>query len=85
MDLLDRLLGHDKATTDELLARSAELSPEQWDQEFDISWKSVHATFGLLNSTPHSRGALSREEMAELLLRMGSAALLARGSASSAS
>jgi len=48
MDLLDRLLGHDKATTDELLARCAGLSPEQWDQEFDISWKSVHATFGHL-------------------------------------
>ncbi|WP_083926771.1 SACE_7040 family transcriptional regulator [Nocardiopsis valliformis] len=38
---------------------------------------SVHAAFGLLNSTPHSRRALSRDEMAELLLRMGSAALLA--------
>lgn len=38
---------------------------------------SVHAAFGLLNSTPHSRGALSRDEMAELLQRMGSAALLA--------
>lgn len=38
---------------------------------------SVHAAFGLLNSTPHSRGALSRGEMAELLMRMGSAALLA--------
>ncbi|MGW5878193.1 SACE_7040 family transcriptional regulator [Nocardiopsis terrae] len=38
---------------------------------------SVHAAFGLLNSTPHSRGALSRDEMAALLLRMGSAALLA--------
>lgn len=46
MDLLDRLLGHDKAMTDELLARSRALSAEQWDQEFDISWKSVHATFG---------------------------------------
>ena len=38
---------------------------------------SVHAAFGLLNSTPHSRGALSRGDMAALLLRMGSAALLA--------
>lgn len=38
---------------------------------------SVHAAFGLLNSTPHSRGPLSRESMADLLLRMGAAALLA--------
>ena len=42
---------------------------------------SVHATFGLLNSTPHSRGALSRDAMADLLLRMGTAALLAQGPA----
>ncbi|MBR8744072.1 TetR/AcrR family transcriptional regulator [Nocardiopsis sp. MG754419] len=38
---------------------------------------SVHAAFGLLNSTPHSRGPLSRGAMADLLLRMGVAALLA--------
>ncbi|PWV57217.1 MULTISPECIES: SACE_7040 family transcriptional regulator [Nocardiopsis] len=38
---------------------------------------SVHAAFGLLNSTPHSRGPLSRGAMSALLLRMGSAALLA--------
>lgn len=38
---------------------------------------SVHAAFGLLNSTPHSRGPLSRDEMAALLQRMGTAALLA--------
>lgn len=42
---------------------------------------SVQAAFGLLNSTPHSRRALSRDEMAELLLRMGTAALLAEGPA----
>ena len=46
---------------------------------------SVHAVFGLLNSTPHSRRALSRGEMAELLLRMGTAALLVDGSASTPS
>ena len=44
---------------------------------------SVHAAFGLLNSTPHSRGDLSREEMADLLLSMGTAALLAQGTAPS--
>ncbi|WP_116244512.1 TetR/AcrR family transcriptional regulator [Nocardiopsis sp. FIRDI 009] len=36
---------------------------------------AVHATFGLLNSTPHSRGELPRDRMAQLLLAMGTAAL----------
>ncbi|MGW8531951.1 MULTISPECIES: SACE_7040 family transcriptional regulator [Nocardiopsidaceae] len=36
---------------------------------------AVHAVFGLLNSTPHSRGELPRPHMAELLLSMGRAAL----------
>src|SRR4051812_37861470 len=45
MDLLDRLLGHDKWTTDELLRRSRELSAGQWDQRFDIGCESVHRTF----------------------------------------
>lgn len=40
---------------------------------------SVHAAFGLLNSTPHSRGELSRGAMADLLLEMGGAALLSAG------
>ena len=40
---------------------------------------AVHASFGLLNSTPHSRGALPRDRMAELLLDMGRAALTAPG------
>lgn len=38
---------------------------------------AVHAAFGLLNSTPHSRGELSRQHMAQLLLDMGRAALTA--------
>ncbi|SEG80500.1 DNA-binding transcriptional regulator, AcrR family [Thermomonospora echinospora] len=36
---------------------------------------AVHATFGLLNSTPHSAGALGREAMAALLHAMATAAL----------
>ncbi|PDP84699.1 TetR family transcriptional regulator [Glycomyces fuscus] len=36
---------------------------------------AVHAVFGLLNSTPHSRGELSRRHMSRLLLEMGRAAL----------
>ncbi|HRA48381.1 MAG TPA: DinB family protein [Thermomicrobiales bacterium] len=46
MDLLDRLLGHDKATTDELLQICEGLTDAQWNQEFDISWKSLHGTAG---------------------------------------
>ncbi|GAB3205394.1 TetR/AcrR family transcriptional regulator [Marinactinospora thermotolerans] len=38
---------------------------------------AVHATFGLLNSTPHSAGRLPSGRMADLLLAMGRAALLA--------
>ncbi|WP_067964176.1 SACE_7040 family transcriptional regulator [Nocardiopsis trehalosi] len=40
---------------------------------------AVHAVFGLLNSTPHSAGGLSTDRMADLLLAMGTAALLADG------
>ncbi|MDT0300958.1 SACE_7040 family transcriptional regulator [Streptomonospora wellingtoniae] len=38
---------------------------------------AVHAAFGLLNSTPHSAQQMASEPMAELLLSMGRAALLA--------
>jgi hypothetical protein len=37
----------------------------------------VHATFGLLNSTPHSAAELPPEAMAGLLCAMGRAALTA--------
>ena len=36
---------------------------------------AVHATFGLLNSTPHSAAELDEEAMADLLCAMGRAAL----------
>ncbi|MBB4930721.1 AcrR family transcriptional regulator [Lipingzhangella halophila] len=52
----------------------AELRP---DRRPDLLRATVHATFGLLNSTPHSAGELPGDRMAELLLQMGSAALLA--------
>jgi hypothetical protein len=35
MDLLDRLLGHDRWTTARLLERCRELGTEQWVQPFD--------------------------------------------------
>lgn len=45
MDILDRLLGHDYATTRELLLQSRRLSDEQLDQVFDMDHGSVRATF----------------------------------------
>lgn len=57
---------------------------EQWVQVLrrlypsvaeDRARAAVHATFGLLNSTPHSAGALGRETMERLLHDMAAAAL----------
>jgi AcrR family transcriptional regulator len=42
---------------------------------------AVHATFGLLNSTPHSAAELPPEAMADLLCAMGRAALTAAAAA----
>ena len=57
---------------------------EQWvgvlahlrpDTPLHVLRAAVHAVFGLLNSTPHSRGKLPRQQMERLLLDMGRAAL----------
>ena len=45
MDLLDRLLGHDAWTTQQLLEKSASLTDAQLDQEFDIAHRTVRTTF----------------------------------------
>jgi uncharacterized damage-inducible protein DinB len=45
MDLLDRLLGHDRWTTEQLLLRCRELSGDQWAQPFDIGHQSLPETF----------------------------------------
>jgi uncharacterized damage-inducible protein DinB len=45
MDLLDRLLGHDRWTTAQLLERCRELKPEQWTQSFDLGHQTLAATF----------------------------------------
>jgi uncharacterized damage-inducible protein DinB len=45
MDLLDRLLGHDRWTTAQLLERCRELQPEQWMQPFDLGHETLAATF----------------------------------------
>jgi uncharacterized damage-inducible protein DinB len=45
MDLLDRLLGHDRWTTAQLLERCRELQLEQWTQSFDLGHETLAATF----------------------------------------
>lgn len=45
MDLLDRLLGHDAWTTEQLLRLSRQLGDEQLDRRFDLGNQSLRATF----------------------------------------
>lgn len=45
MDLLDRLLGHDRWTTTQLLERCRELRAEQWTQPFELGHRTLAATF----------------------------------------
>jgi uncharacterized damage-inducible protein DinB len=45
MDLLDRLLGHDRWTTAQLLERCRELRAEQWAQPFDLGHQTLESTF----------------------------------------
>ena len=45
MELLDRLLEHDRWATDQLLELSRGLSDAQLDQEFDIGHQTLRATF----------------------------------------
>jgi uncharacterized damage-inducible protein DinB len=44
MDLLDRLLGHDRWTTRTLLLRAAELDDELLDVEFELGHRTLRAT-----------------------------------------
>ncbi|CAN5821454.1 hypothetical protein BH20CHL2_BH20CHL2_12910 [soil metagenome] len=45
MDLLERMLGHDRWTTEQLLTLSQGLSDDQLDQPFDIGRRTLRATF----------------------------------------
>ncbi|MDQ3549429.1 MAG: DinB family protein [Chloroflexota bacterium] len=44
MDLIERLIGHDIWTTEEVLRRCRELSNAQLDQDIDIDHRTVRAT-----------------------------------------
>ena len=45
MDMIDRMLEHDRWATDHLLSLCNDLSDEQLDQEFDIGLRTIRATF----------------------------------------
>jgi uncharacterized damage-inducible protein DinB len=45
MDLLDRMLGHDVLTTNQLLMHASDLSDEQLDQRFDVDDRSLRECF----------------------------------------
>ena len=45
MDLLDRLLEHDRWATDQLLVVSSGLTDAQLDQEFDVGHRTLRETF----------------------------------------
>lgn len=45
MDLLDRLLDHDRWATNHLLELSRDFTHEQLDEEFDIGHRTLRATF----------------------------------------
>ena len=46
MDLLERLLAHDRWATSVLFDTCASLTDEQFGRAFDIGHESIHATFG---------------------------------------
>jgi uncharacterized damage-inducible protein DinB len=46
MDLLERLLGHDRWATNVLFDTCTSLSDEQFDRRFDIGLESIHGSFG---------------------------------------
>jgi uncharacterized damage-inducible protein DinB len=46
MDLLERMLEHDRWTTQHLLALSQDLSDDQLDHELDIGHRTLRKTFG---------------------------------------
>lgn len=66
MDLLDRLLGHDRWTTGRLMTMARGLSDVQLDRDFDIGHRTLRQTFahmiramelwtGLMAGTPNDR------------------------------
>lgn len=61
MTLLTRLLGHDRDTTAELLARCAELDDAQLDAVVDVGWGSVRDTLEHMLFNIEAWGAMMRD------------------------
>lgn len=81
MDLLDRLLEHDRWTTRELLLRCGSLSDDELDRDFDLGLRTVRATLhhiirnmeiwsGLMTGrlTPANRSELPADQSIDSLL-----------------
>ncbi len=62
MDLLDRLLQHDAATTRQLLLLSQDLNDEALDRPFDIGHQTLRATFAHIIGNMEVWTTLMREE-----------------------
>lgn len=58
MDLLDRLLAHDRWATSQLLEQCRTLSERQFDEEFDIGYRTLRATIEHLIFNIEAWGAL---------------------------
>ncbi len=53
MDLLERLLAHDRWATNVLFDTCAPLTDEQFDRSFDIGLENIHSTFAHIISNVH--------------------------------
>jgi uncharacterized damage-inducible protein DinB len=53
MDLLERLLAHDRWATNMLFDTCAPLTDEQFDQSIDIGLENIHTTFAHIISNVH--------------------------------
>ncbi len=80
MDLLDRMLGYDRWTTERLLTMCRDLPDDQLDQEFDIGNRTIRRTFdhmlaamelwtGLMSGERRGRSEPTHASVEEMLAR----------------
>ncbi len=79
MDLLDRMLGYDRRTTERLLTMCGELTDAQLDREFDIGRRGIRTTFDhMLGAMELWTGLMSGEPAAREPADASVEAMLAR-------
>jgi uncharacterized damage-inducible protein DinB len=61
VDLLERLLRHDRWTTRQLLLQCRALTPAQWDQRFDFGHQTLSETFRHMLANVRAWSDLMRE------------------------